>query len=286
MTDQQRYDAIRRVQDELLTYDGSSRSEPQTWIAFRKRGDKIDQLEGLDQILVEDHGYVSEYYGKWHVPSRLYDRRDGSSRAVDSNDYDYSTGAFSFEDVSGQVILRGYLEYFRDRGDISKTFADGQQEDSYSEYPYTPIALDSRYGLPTNTPLSGSNNFKSSGLSDGKLHIGQALFRIIFNHDVALRALNRLASHDTPFLLTISYHHPHPPFMAPFEYLSYYWDRRQDLFESPDGRWDRRNNIVYFTDGDQAMLEDAGYCDVEKVKEWTAVYYAMVERSIHSWASR
>jgi hypothetical protein len=78
--------------------------------------------------------------------------------------------------------------------------------------------------------------------------------------------------------LTISYHHPHPPFMAPFEYLSYYWDRRQDLFESPTTGDGTDETTSYISpDGDQAMLEDAGYCDVEKVKEWTAVYYAMVE---------
>jgi arylsulfatase A-like enzyme len=327
MTDQQRYDAIRRVQDELLTYDaklkirtpnldrlsregayvrtaytqspvcGPARTTLRTGCTIERTGvqtnplddsvnglnpklfqNKINQLEGLDQILVEDHGYVSEYYGKWHLPSRLYDRRDGSSRAVESNDYDYYTGAFSFKDANGQDMLRRYLDYFHERGDISKTFADGQQKDSYSEYPYTPISIDSRYGLPTNTPLSESNKFEASEDSQmGNFTLGKHYSASFFNHDVALRALNRLASQNTPFLLTVSYHHPHPPFMASFEYLSYYWDRREDLFESPTMGDGIDKTTSYVSPGDQKALEDAGYCDVEKVKELTAVYYALVE---------
>ncbi|KAI2488781.1 arylsulfatase [Fragilaria crotonensis] len=327
MTDQQRYDSIRRVQDELAAYEGKlkirtpnldrlsregayirtaytqcpvcgpARTSLRTGCTIERTGvqtnpledkvnrrnsklfqDKIDQLEGLDQILVEDHGYVAEYYGKWHIPSRLYHHRDGSSPVVESNDYDYSRGTFSFEDDPWNRKLARYLEHFDQRGDINKTFAPGQQEDSYAKYPYTPITLDPRYGKPTDTPLDAQDSFNGSeGSEMGNFTLGKEYSASFLNHDVALRALNRLATQEEPFLLTISYHHPHPPYMASFEYLSYYWDRRQDLFTSPSVGYGYNEDNPYFSSRDQANLEDAGYCEVDNVKEWTAVYYAMVE---------
>jgi arylsulfatase A-like enzyme len=327
MTDQQRYDSIRRVQNELSAYKGKlkirtpnldrlsregayvrtaytqcpvcgpARTSLRTGCTIERTGvqtnpledevnsrnsklfqDKIDQLEGLDQILVEDHGYVAEYYGKWHIPSRLYHHRDGSSPVVQSNDYDYSKGTFSFEDVPWEGMLGRYLEHFNQHGDIKKTFIPGQQEDSYARYPYTPITLDSRYGQPTKTPLDGMESFKlTEGCQMGNFTLGKEYSASFLNHDVALRALNRLATQETPFLLTISYHHPHPPYMASFEYLSYYWDRRHDLFTSPSVGYGFNEQNPYFAPWKQHKLEDAGYCEVDNVKEWTAVYYAMVE---------
>ena len=149
MSDQQRYDAIRRVQHELSAFDGKlkirtpnldrlsregayfrtaytqcpicgpARTTLRTGCTIERTGiqsnplpasdykrnpklfqNKITKLNGLDQIFVEDHGYKSEYYGKWHLPPSLYKRRDGSSRVVQYNDYDYKTGAFSFRDAA------------------------------------------------------------------------------------------------------------------------------------------------------------------------------------------
>ena len=327
MTDQQRYDSIRRVQNELSAYKGKlkirtpnldrlsregayvrtaytqcpvcgpARTSLRTGCTIERTGvqtnplddevnrrnsklfqDKIDQIEGLDQILVEDHGYVAEYYGKWHIPSRLYHHRDGSSLVVQSNDFDYSRGTFSFKDEPWERKLARYLEHFHKIGDINKTFAPGQQEDSYSKYPYTPITLDSRYGQPTNTPQDVLDSFRGSESSQmGNVTSGKEFSASFLNHDVALRALNRLATQAAPFLLTISYHHPHPPYMASFEYLSYYWDRRQDLFTAPSVGYEFNKLNPYFTSRDQHRLEDAGYCEADNIREWTAVYYAMVE---------
>jgi arylsulfatase A-like enzyme len=247
--------------------------------------DKIDPLVSLDKILVEDDGYVSEYYGKWHIPSRFYDRRDGNSRVVKANTFDYSGGVFYFEDVLWQRMLRKYVAYFNARGLIKRTYAPGQQQNSYSEYPYTPIRLDSRYGLPTNTPLNRSDSFKSSENSQmGKSSLGKAYYASFLNHDVALRALNRLAFQDTRFLLTISYHHPHPPFIATTEYLSYYWDSRQNLFTSPSIGYRSNKSNPYFASMPQQLLLDAGFCNLKIIKEWTAVYYAMIEEiDVTNW---
>jgi arylsulfatase A-like enzyme len=178
----------------------------------------------------------------------------------------------------GDDIFQNYLEHFHQLGEIDPTFAPGQQEDSFSKNPYTPIGLDSRFGMPTNTPLNESNSFDSSESSQiGNVTLGKAFSASFLNHDVALRALDRLAAQDKPFLLTVSYHHPHPPFMAPFEYLSYYWDNRDQLFAPPNVGTKLDHSTSYYTRKEQQDLQDAGYCDADNVKEWTAVYYAMVE---------
>jgi arylsulfatase A-like enzyme len=328
-TDQQRFDAIRRVQDELSSYDGKlkirtpnldrlsnegayvrtaytqcpvcgpARVSLRTGCTIERSGvqsndqaddveldlinpqlfqDKINQLEGLDQILVEDHGYLSEYYGKWHMPERLYHSRDGSSRAVTYNDYKYSQAAFDFRPVSWDRMLKSYLSHFATNGYFNKIFEPGQQEDPYSTYPYTPISLDSRFGLLTNTSLDHFSKFDDSQDSQmGNYTLGQDYSASFLNHDVALRALNRLALQEKPFMLTVSYHHPHPPFMAPFEYLSYYWDQRHMLFTSPNVDIQLDDSTSYYTPREQERLKDAGYCNADNVKEWTAVYYALVE---------
>lgn len=46
------------------------------------------------------------------------------------------------------------------------TFKSGMQLNSFSGLPYTPIRLDSRYGHPTNTPLSRERGFERYELSD------------------------------------------------------------------------------------------------------------------------
>jgi hypothetical protein len=109
----------------------------------------------------------------------------------------------------GTTFFKITSEHFHQLGAIDPTFAAGQQEDSFSKYPYTPIGLDSRFGMPTNTPLNESNSFDSSESSQiGNVTSGKAFSASFLNHDVALRALDRLAAQDKPFLLTVSYHHP------------------------------------------------------------------------------
>ena len=329
MTDQQRYDAIRRVQDELSSYDGKlkirtpnldrlsregayvrkaytqcsvcgpARVSLRTGCTIERSGvqtndladdaqlgtinpqlfhEKIQKLEGLDQILVEDHGYLSEYYGKWHMPERLYHSRDGSSRVVTYNNYNHPEAAFEFKPVSWGRMLKSYLSHLETNGYSIKNFQPGQQEDPYSTYPYTPISLDSRFGLPTNTSLDDLSDFDGRQDSQiGNYTSGKNYSSSFHNHDVALRALNRLALQEKPFLLTVSYHHPHPPFIAPFEYLSYYWDQRDNLFTSPNVDIQLDDSTSYYTPREQKKLMDAGYCNADNVKEWTAVYYALVE---------
>lgn len=239
---------------------------------------KIDALDGLDQILVEDYGYLSEYYGKWHIPEKYYYSRNGTSKVIDYNDYDYATDEFMLKNNSWARKLREYLNHFDDKGYIDKTYGPGQQEDTYSRYAYTPITLDSRFGMPTDTPIDDFSSFnKSQNSQMGIYSLASNYTASYFNHDVAMRALNRLATQDKPFVLTVSYHSPHPPYMAPIEYLRYYWGRRSELFLPPTAGIPLDNSISYFSESETEELKNAGFCDGRKIQELTAVYYALVE---------
>jgi arylsulfatase A-like enzyme len=326
MTDQQRFDAIQRVQEELASYNGKvkirtpnldrlsrggayfrtaytqcpvcapARTVLRTGTTVERCGvqtnlmsdaqnalnptlfqDKIDKLEGLDQILTE-HGYVSEYYGKWHIPERLYYSKTGDKLAVQANDYDYLNDIFTFDNNSWGRKLRGYLQYFHLMGDIQEFYEHEQQQDTYSHYPYTPIRLDSRFGFPTHTGIEGFDSFGYSQNSQmGNYTMAKEYSASFLNHDVALRALDRLAVQADPFILTVSYHHPHPPYMAPSEYLDYYWENKDNLFTSPNNHIPLDEKNPYFARKEQDRLKDNGYCEADKIQEWTAVYYALVE---------
>lgn len=340
MTDQQRFDALRRVQDELPDYNGRlkirtpqldrlaatgayfrnaysaspvcapARSTLRTGCTIERTGvqsnslananiynrmsqfaSKINALESYEQLLVEEQGYVAEAYGKWHLPLRLYNKRSSGTPVISHNDYDYatSTAEFSPDDVWGTIYTRS-LAYQNGLGHISKTYSDGQQENTYSKYPYSPTALDARYGAPTQTPLTTSEGYESWETSQpnvsGKNSLSRDYTSSHFNGDMAIRALDRLAQQDKPFSLTVSFHNPHAPMVAAPEYLDYYFNNRSDLFVSPSIN-DSMTNSAYDTSNGRAKLlaADYGYDNPTKVKEWMAGYYALVEE-IDTWVGR
>jgi hypothetical protein len=113
----------------------------------------------LDHVLVQKAGYLSEYYGKWHLPDKLWyshtsfetknDYNNNTTSGIPNNiihynDYDFAKNEFYFvEDSDGKKNQR-YLDYWSVQGLIDRTLQEGQQYDTYSGYPYTPIQLDAR----------------------------------------------------------------------------------------------------------------------------------------------
>jgi arylsulfatase A-like enzyme len=119
--------------------------EYETWPWFQER---VENLVGLDHVLVEKLGYLSEYYGKWHIPDKLWyskDDVDNVDNIIHYNDYDFRTQEpYFLDDPDGRKNMR-YLDYFEnDVGSIARTLEEGQQYDTYTGYPYTPIQLDAR----------------------------------------------------------------------------------------------------------------------------------------------
>jgi arylsulfatase A-like enzyme len=344
MTDQQRFDAIRRVQDELSHYDDAfkidtpnldrlsmqgayfrnaycqcavcapARTTIRTGCTIERTGiqhndlaaeydhgeifrERVESLESLDHILVERYGYTSEYYGKWHMPEILYMQRSGdtSQPVVSLNDFDFTKSEFMFKSDESSRKIRRYYEQYEDLGRITRSqkfvnstamtsgrlpqLSNGNpQIDSYTRYPYIPIALDTRYSKPPGTDLKDKSLFESFEQSEPNI-IG--IFSLKeeegtpthFTGDIAIRALKRLKAESNPWFLTVSFHNPHPPFVAPYsDYFGKYWENRANL-HIPVSLHDPMNNSAYSIVTNQLPQ----YKDPVKIQEWTAIYYAMVE---------
>jgi len=100
-----------------------------------------------------------------------------------------------------------------------------------------------------------------------------------FNADTALKALDRMIENQTkPFVLTVSFHHPHAPVVTPSKYLDYYWKNRDNLFVPPS-IGDTMLNSAYTKRNKRNKWLDSGYGydDPSQVKEWTALYYGLIE---------
>lgn len=171
--------------------------------------------------MVEKLGYVSDYFGKWHIPEALMVGRDEQEgeNLIQYNDYDYDNDEFYYVFDSDGRKYRRYLETYEQWGEISKDLEEGQQIDSSSGYPYTPIMLDSRarHGSPTPTELSERNGFNPEDVGQpsvmGVSSLSTDYTNTHFTGDIATRAITRLKQQSDPWFLTVSFHSPHPPFV-------------------------------------------------------------------------
>lgn len=328
MTDQQRFDAIQHVQNQLPHYEGKlkirtpnmdrimkegayfrraychspvcgpSRGVLRTGCTLERTGlqanksekkevyekmdvfeDKIKDLVTLDQVLSEDLGYRVEYYGKWHLPEISHFESDGMTPAVHYNDYDYEREKFQLKiNEDWQKKLVRYLAYDRSLGRIKKELNEGDQIDPYTGYPYTPITIDSRYGLPTATPfkdlgkISQLKKRQTQGDVNGPTSLGKEHTATYYNGDVALKALDRLANQNTSFAMTVSFHNPHGPITPNREYLEYYWDHKDEIYLDTNIQDDMKNSAY-----SNKKYKEMGYDDEFQLKEWIACYYALIE---------
>ncbi|KAL3909378.1 MAG: hypothetical protein SGARI_002624, partial [Bacillariaceae sp.] len=321
MTDQQRYDAIGYVQEQLARYDSHlkvrtpnldallqsgawfenaytqcavcapARTTMRTGCTIERTGiqhndlikeykngqwflDRVESLTSIDHVLVEKKGYLSEYYGKWHIPDKLmYSKDDASENVIHYNDYDFDSEQHYFQDDSDGSKNKRFLEYFQRQGLIDKELEEGQQYDTYTGFPYTPIQLDSRarHGSPTGTPLTTNRGFEIYEITQpnvaGQFALSDDYTPTHFTGQVANEALLRLKQQSDPWFVTVSFHNPHPPMIPASKHLEYYWSNRDSLFMSPNMNDDLTNSAY-----NNMASKIPDYRDEEKVKEWTALY--------------
>ena len=314
-TDQQRFDAIRRVQDELQHYNnvtkirtpnldqlsrdgvffrnaycqssvcGAARGTLRTGCTIERTGlqtnqihmnyrefpffqQRVENLTGIDEILSK-HGYVSEHYGKWHLPDRLW-------KSIQFNNYDYKEEKFTFEDNILWLKYKSFNKLYEKRGLTHKIYGENMQKDPFSRHPYTPARLDSRYGMPKETELTEANGYKDWEVTQPNI-IGESTLNHNYSisHfivDSATKALRRLKKGKDPFFLTVSLHSPHPPMVAPSKYLKYYTQEKEKLFVA-HSLYDNMQNSDY----DHIARLEPKYHDYSIIQEWTSIYYALVE---------
>lgn len=342
MTDQQRFDTIRYVQDRLERYDshfkintpnldrllasgvyfenaycqcpvcGPARTSLRTGLTIERSGiqhndlvreyqkgaifeERVQRMIGIDEVLTQELDYTtSQYYGKLHLPDVL-------AEYIEYNDYDYATDKFYFQFEGEGKKLKRYLEHATKIGEIlpitEDSLLEGEQLDTYSQYPYYPIDLDSRarHSSPTNTPLKQSEGFESYDTSQsnqmGMYALGHEHTSTYYTGDIAGKALTRLLKEQDlqrasslsgktplvdPWFVTVSFHSPHPPMIPPWKYLKNYWLNQKDLF-SPKNK--NMNNDDHMSDTSYRAITDKipEYGDERMILEWTAVYYALIE---------
>ena len=237
---------------------------------------KLANLMTYDEILVKDHGYVAEYYGKWHLPN--------TKGFIYNNDVRRGSGAFNWfgkynADGSKHLAL-GMTEWYRRwlSAQPNATFASkqneiGDQKNTFSTYFYDPDPLDTRFGLEEDVGRDGVKQPDQHG--QNRLEDGLS----ITAHQAAeaIEALERLAAGDKPFSLHLSLHSPHAP-MTPTR--RYYQAYSPDDMIVPESLMDDMSNSAYTNDG----LPD-GYDDPTKVQRWTANYYGLITE-IDEWIGR
>mmetsp|Transcript_9996 Transcript_9996/g.11096 ORF Transcript_9996/g.11096 Transcript_9996/m.11096 type:complete len:1027 (+) Transcript_9996:680-3760(+) len=181
--------------------------EQRNHMSFEER---VKKLVSLDQLLVEQYGYVSEYYGKWHMPKSLGTASTSTSSFDNNNiqylnqynDYNFETNKFFHDhDSSSSKKLREYLNYYERQTNqtrsISRTpIPDGMQRDTYTRAQYIPIQLDPRSQTPTDTknfsPLIGNSKRQTQSNIMGRYGLSELYTPSYFTGLLSSRAIQRL----------------------------------------------------------------------------------------------
>lgn len=164
------------------------KSEEEIHRAGVDAGFKIPKLRTFDEILAQDHGYVAEYYGKWHTTE--------SKGYVYDNDLTANNGQFAW-----------FGKY---------------EEDQVTKHLATCLRPDYHSWLEENK-IGHCQDDKANGLMlVGKACVPDGFSLTARQGEAALRALRRLGRAATPFSLHLSISAPHPPFIPTAKYFNMY----------------------------------------------------------------
>ena len=238
--------------------------------------DKLPKLLTYDEILVKNHGYAAEYYGKWHLPN--------SKGFVYANDVRRGAGALSwfgkYDEDGSKHLSWGMAEWYRiwlgDQSNASLASEQndvGDQRNTFSTYFYDPDPLDTRYGIAEATGRDGVKQPDQHG--QNRLPDGLS----ITAHQAAetIEALERLAAGNKPFSLHLSLHSPHAPMIPTRKYHEMY---NPDDMMAPDSLLDDLANSAYSND----RIPD-GYDNATKVQRWTANYFGLITE-VDEWVGK
>ncbi len=231
----------------------------------------------FDHILAE-HGYHTEYYGKWHTPYKFAATYKNKVRQVGGRNR--NTGVLSSREA--------YLEYL-DEHVRRRDVRPGELIDNSSLRPYKPDPLDWRYGMTQEQSdklrrrsrgksNSGGTNLFSQAGSYGCLDIGAEHSRTAFTAKEVITALERIK--DKPFSLTCSFGPPHPPMVLPRPYYDMY---KVDHIPAPVSIDDPMDNSPYSQRARQEEMKR--YRNKSHVRRMISNYYGMV-KEIDDWVGR
>jgi len=144
--------------------------------------------------LLHDHGYNTQYYGKWHAPYKL-------ARTYDNQVATTHTPGLPDE-------RRLYLAWL-DQRFPARPIRKGERLSNDYQRPYKPYPSDPLYD---DAQTGNTSDRKSKGLGQrdvfGILDVPQWFTHAAYNADQAIRALDEIKA--GPFSLTCSFNPPHP----------------------------------------------------------------------------
>ena len=228
-------------------------------VAYNGPETGIMPMKTYDEIL-DENGYHCEYYGKWHTPTfhaKIYNNP--------------VTVAGRSKSELGPGKKEAYLNYLNPYYP-KREAKESEFMDTFTVRPYTPDPLDLRYelkeqGKDTNIKV-GQSDIHGVTSIPAKYHVSA------FEAEKTIEALEKLK--DKTFSLTVSFHHPHPPYLASKEYMKMYPPK--DMI-TPVSINDDMKNSPYLKTKNRTGER---YSDPEMIKYFTSEYYALV-KEVDDW---
>lgn len=228
-------------------------------VAYASAETGIMPMKTFDEILAEN-GYTCEYYGKWHNPT--------FHATVYQNPV---TVAGKSKSELGPGKKAAYLKYLKPHFPPREVKND-EFMGTMTMRPYTPDPIDLRYqlksqGKPTDIKV-GQSEIHGVTSIPAEYHIS------VFEAEQTIEAIERLK--DKPFSITVSFHHPHPPYLASEKYIKKY--PPEDML-APVSIDDAMTHSPYIKSKQQTAER---YSDPEQIKYFVSEYYALV-KEVDDW---
>lgn len=225
-------------------------------------GEGIMAMPTFDEILTEN-GYHCEYYGKWHSMSTHASVYKNPQLASESGNSIFGPGGQSY-------IWHDYLSL----AGTPPAPGDGQFIDGMSKWPYIANPLDRYYGM-TYQQLVASNLTHTQPDQHGELLLDKEYTMTTFQGMQAVEAIERLK--DSTFSITVSFHFPHAPMLAPQPYYGMY---PVEEMIAPESINDAMQNSPYLNSN--GRLNRTEYADPDKIKYMVSEYYGLITE-IDDW---
>lgn len=228
-------------------------------VAYAERETGIMPQKTFDEIL-DENGYHCEYYGKWHNPifhAQVY--------------HNPVTVAGRSRSELGPGKKEAYQTYLNTKFP-KRASKEGEFDDTLTMRPYTPDPLDLRYELAQ----QGKDTNIKVGQSDihGVTSIPAEYHISVYEAKGTLAAIEKLK--DQPFSITVSFHHPHPPYLASKEYVEMYPPKEMVVPENISD--DMKTSPYRKPKKEQAER----YSNPENIQYFISEYYALV-KEVDDW---